>query len=115
MGTFVGVDLGTTFTAAAVWRGTRAEIVELGNRAAVIPSVVLLADDGTVLTGEAATRRAMSEPTRVAREFKRRIGDTTPVLVGGRPYSAEALTARLLRSVIDEVTWCRLGSVTDRS
>ena len=99
----VGIDLGTTFTAAAVWRNGHAEIASLGSRAAVIPSVVLLRADETVLTGETANRRGLSEPQRLAREFKRRLGDTTPILLGGVPYSAEALTARLLRAVLDDV------------
>jgi molecular chaperone DnaK len=99
----VGIDLGTTFTAAAVWRNGHAEIASLGSRAAVIPSVVLLRDDETVLTGETANRRGLTEPQRLAREFKRRLGDTTPILLGGAPYSAEALMARLLRWTLDEV------------
>ena len=100
----LGIDLGTTFTAAAIWRNGHAETVSLGSRGAAIPSVVLLREDETFLTGEGANRRGLSEPHRVAREFKRRLGDTTPILLGGVPYSAEALMARLLRSVVDEVT-----------
>ena len=103
MGYVVGIDLGTTFTAAAVWRDGSAQISSLGSRGAAIPSVVLLREDETELTGEAADRRAMTEPERVAREFKRRLGDTTPILVGGSPYSSEALMARLLRAVVAEV------------
>ena len=64
---------------------------------------MLLREDETFLTGEGANRRGLTEPHRVAREFKRRLGDTTPILLGGVPYSAEALMARLLRSVVDEV------------
>ena len=86
----LGVDLGTTYSAAAVWRDGRAEIASLGSRSAAIPSVVLLRDDETVLTGESANRRGLTEPHRVAREFKRRLGDTTPIMLGGVPYSAEA-------------------------
>jgi actin-like ATPase involved in cell morphogenesis len=100
----LGIDLGTTFTAAATHRGGRVEIAMLGNRAASVPSVVFLREDETVLTGEAANRRAASEPGRVAREFKRRVGDTTPVILGGSPYSADALMAKLLRWVVDAVT-----------
>lgn len=99
----LGIDLGTTYTAAAVHRDGRAEVVSLGSRVAATPSVVLVRDDQTVLTGEAANRRAVLEPHRVAREFKRRLGDSTPILLGGSPFSAEALTARLLRSTLDEV------------
>ena len=99
----LGIDLGTTFTAAASWRNGRAEIAALGTRGATIPSVVLLRPDDTFLTGESAHRRALTQPNRVAREFKRRLGDTTPILLAGVPYAAEALMARLLRSVVDEV------------
>ncbi len=112
MGYFLGVDIGTTYTAAAVWRDGRCDVASLGNRAPTIPSVVFLRDDGTVLIGEAAARRAASEPASVAREFKRRVGDPTPVIVGGTPYSADALMARLLRGVVDLVVEAE-GSAPD--
>ncbi|GIE99979.1 Hsp70 family protein [Paractinoplanes rishiriensis] len=99
----VGIDIGTTYTAAAVWRDGRAEIVTLGSHSAAIPSVVFLRADGSVLTGESASRRGLSEPGRVARRFRLRLGDTTPTLLGGAPYSGAALTARMLRSVLDTV------------
>ncbi|BCJ56512.1 hypothetical protein Asp14428_79870 [Actinoplanes sp. NBRC 14428] len=59
--------------------------------------------DGELLIGDAAERRGLSEPGRLAREFKRRIGDPVPVLAGGVPFSAHALTAKLLRHVLDTV------------
>lgn len=99
----LGIDLGTTFSAAAVWRDGRAEVTSLGSRGVAIPSVVLLREDETIVTGEAANRRGLTEPHRVAREFKRRLGDTTPILLGGTPYSAEALSGRLLRAMVEEV------------
>ena len=95
----VGIDLGTTYSAAAVFRDGAATIFSLGARGAAIPSVVLIRSDGTVLTGDAAERRAMSEPERVVREFKRRLGDTTPIIVGGSPHTAEELTGNLLQSI----------------
>ncbi|MGH8986204.1 MAG: Hsp70 family protein, partial [Acidimicrobiia bacterium] len=103
MGYALGVDLGTTYTAAAVSRDGRVEIATLGNRSAAVPSVVLLREDETILTGDAASRRGLTEPDRVAREFKRRVGDTTPLFLGGVPYSAETLMGKLLRWVVDEV------------
>jgi molecular chaperone DnaK len=109
----LGIDLGTTYTAAAVWRAGHAEIASLGSRSAAIPSVVLLRDDETILTGEIANRRGLTEPHRVAREFKRRLGDPTPILLGGVPYSAESLMARMLRAVVDEVS-SREGGEPDR-
>jgi len=104
MAYYLGIDIGTTYTAAAVWRDGRYEIASLGNRSPTIPSVVLLRDDEAVLTGEAAVRRAATEPGRVAREFKRRIGDPTPIIVAGTPYSADALMAKLLRWVVEQVS-----------
>jgi actin-like ATPase involved in cell morphogenesis len=103
MAYFLGIDLGTTYTAAAIWQDGRALIARLGSHAATIPSVVLLREDGQVITGEAAERRSLIEPQRVAREFKRRIGDPTPLFLGGTPYSAETLMAKLLRWVVDKV------------
>ncbi|MGO9780078.1 MAG: Hsp70 family protein [Streptosporangiaceae bacterium] len=100
----LGVDLGTTFTAAAVARDGRIEMATLGDHADAVPSVVLIRDDGTVLTGEAAERRATVEPDRVARAVKRRFGDPMPVILGGAPHPATALIAHQLRDVVDLVS-----------
>jgi actin-like ATPase involved in cell morphogenesis len=98
----LGVDIGTTFTAAAVLRNgaQRPEMVTLGTRAAAVPSVVLVREDGSILIGEDAEQRATTSPDRVARAFKRRMGDPTPIFLGGSPWSAEALTGALLREVL---------------
>ena len=105
----LGIDLGTTFSSAGLWRSGRSEICSLGNRSTVIPSVVYAGVDGAITVGELAGRRAMSEPQRVGREFKRRFGDSVPLLLGGVPYSAEALTAHLLAAIVEQVT-AREGS-----
>src|SRR5215213_10242693 len=104
MGYLLGVDLGTAFVAAAIANGQPPTMLGLGNRAMQVPSVLYLQEDGDFLVGEAAERRAATDPSRVAREFKRRVGDHVPVLVGGIPYSAQALTARLLRWVVAVAT-----------
>ena len=54
----LGIDLGTTYTAAAVTRDGRTEIFQLGDRTASIPSTVLLREDGEMLVGDAAARRS---------------------------------------------------------
>ena len=96
----LGIDLGTTYSAAATARDGRLEIFQLGQHSATIPSIVVLRADGEVLTGEAAEHRALAEPTRTGREFKRRLGDPTPIILGGTPYGAEALLAHLLRGIV---------------
>ena len=100
----LGVDLGTTFTAAAVARDGRVEMATLGDHTDAVPSVVLIRADGTVLTGGAAERRAPAEPDRVARSVKRRFGDPVPVILGGAPYPAAELVAHQLRAVADLVS-----------
>lgn len=99
----LGVDLGTTFTAAAVARDGRAEPVTLSSNNVAVPSVVCVEGDD-FLVGQPAARRAITEPSRVAREFKRRVGDPTPLLLDGSPVPAELLMARLLAWVVKEVS-----------
>jgi len=103
----LGVDLGTTYTAAAVLADGAPggpEMLPLGNRAMQVPSVLFVRDDGEVLVGEAAERRGVTEPARVVREFKRRVGDPVPLVVGGTPYSPQALVGRLLAWVVGVAT-----------
>jgi actin-like ATPase involved in cell morphogenesis len=100
----LGIDLGTTFTAAAISREGRTEVFQLGERAAAIPTVVLLREDGEIIVGDPAARRAVTHQGRSAREFKRRLGDPVPLLLGGTPYSPEVLSAQVIRAVIAEVT-----------
>ncbi|WP_130292575.1 Hsp70 family protein [Pseudonocardia sediminis] len=99
----LGVDLGTTFVAAAVAHDTQVEMFTLGDRSVVSPAAVYAREDGTMVTGDAAVRRAVSSPDRVGREFKRRLGDPTPVILGGSPYAVTALLGTVLRDVVDRV------------
>jgi molecular chaperone DnaK len=105
----VGVDVGTTFTAAAVWREGRARVVPLGTGAAEVPSVVYLTPGGEWLVGDLAEQRGVFDPDRLGREFKRRMGDQTPILLGGMPQSAAALTGRLLACVLGRVAVAQGG------
>lgn len=100
----LGIDLGTTYTAAAVARGATAKMAALGDHTPEIPSVLAYLPDGEILVGDPAVRRVFTDPTRIAREFKRRLGDPVPIIVGGSPRSAEALTGALLRHIVDRVT-----------
>ncbi|NMI01728.1 Hsp70 family protein [Pseudonocardia acidicola] len=100
----LGVDLGTTFVAAAIARPSGVEMFTLGDRTVVAPAVVYVRDDGTLVAGDAAGRRSVSSPDRVGREFKRRLGDPTPVMLGGAAYPVTTLLGTLLHDVITRVT-----------
>ncbi|HMG44440.1 MAG TPA: Hsp70 family protein [Acidimicrobiales bacterium] len=99
----LGIDLGTTYTAAATHEAGRIEVVPLGDRGPSIPSVLYMRPDGEIVAGDAANRHAVTDPERIAREFKRRLGDPTPVLLAGAPTPPEMLTGHLLRWVYDTV------------
>jgi molecular chaperone DnaK len=100
----LGIDLGTSFTSAAVYGPGGTRMVPL-SREVVIPSVAYAGPDGSLLTGLPAEDAARGgESGRVARGFKRRIGDPTPLLLGGVPYSPDALMAAQLRDVLAYVT-----------
>lgn len=99
----IGIDLGTSNSAAAVLRGGRpvvipsAEGVSIGGKA--FPSYVALTADGQVLIGEPARRQAASNPEGTATAFKRRMGKREPISLRGRDYSPEQLSAFLLQKI----------------
>ena len=106
----LGIDLGTTLSAAATARDGLIEIVQLGEDAATMPSIVVVRADVEVLVGDAAERESTNEPAGTARGFKRRLGDPTPIVLGGKPYGAEALLAHLLRAIVARVSETAGGS-----
>ena len=93
----LGIDLGTTFSAAAVSTGGRAETVQLGQRASSVPSVLYLDRSGVFKFGDAAEVAGAADPIRVARGFKRRFGGDVGLELGGVELAAHELTAELLR------------------
>jgi YVTN family beta-propeller protein len=100
----LGIDLGSTFVAAARATAATVEAVPLSDRSVVIPAAVYLQGDGTLASGEAASRGAVSSPDRIGREFTRRLGDPTPVVLGGESYAVTELLGVLLRDVVAQVT-----------
>ncbi|MFN0090525.1 MAG: Hsp70 family protein, partial [Acidimicrobiales bacterium] len=100
----LGIDVGTTSTAAAIVRGGAVHVVGLGAVADGVPSMLFVDRDRDLIFGEAAARRALMEPEAAAAHFKRRLGDPTPLIVRGAPYSAESLIAKLLAWVVTQVT-----------
>ena len=100
----LGLDLGTTSSAAAVNDGTTVRMLSVDHSAAVVPSVVHLDGDGSLLVGAAAERRAISDPGGVAREFKRRFGDPQPLILSGTPVSANDLLLEMAKALVNVAT-----------
>jgi len=99
----IGIDLGTSNSAAAVLRGGRpvtipsAEGVSLGGKA--FPSYVAVTADGQMLVGEPARRQAASNPEGTAAAFKRQMGRREKVRLRNDEYSPEQLSAFLLQKI----------------
>src|SRR4051794_23606365 len=100
----LGVDLGTSFTGAAISRGGRSHMVALSDSAMLMPSVVRVEPDGSLVAGDGLGPLDDADPNHVGREFKRRLGDPTPLILGGQPHSAVSLLAATLKSVVSRVT-----------
>jgi Hsp70 protein len=99
----LGVDLGTTTSAAALRRGSRLEVCTLGDLTATMPSVALERADGSLLVGEAAAARARYDTTLVARHVTAHLEDGEQIALDGRPHDPARLTQGLLETVIDRV------------
>ena len=102
----LAIDVGTSFTAAAIARTDRVappvpESLPLGLRGMSVPSVVYYPEEGPILVGEAAERRGLDSPERVVREFKRRIGDEVPIAVGTLSLPAAEVFATMAGWVVD--------------
>lgn len=102
----LAIDVGTSFTAAALVKPDQSptptpEILPLGLHGSAVPSVLFYADDGRTLVGEAAERRGLDNPQRMVREFKRRIGDPVPIAVGEDWLAAEDVYASMAQWVVD--------------
>jgi molecular chaperone HscC len=100
----IGIDLGTTNSAVAIWRGGKAELVPnaLGER--LTPSAVSIARDGSVYVGAAALDRLATHPAETVTSFKRSMGTQRTVRLGNkRDYTPEDLSALVLASLRDDV------------
>lgn len=99
----IGIDLGTSNSAAAVLRGGRpivvpsAEGITLSGKA--FPSYVALTADGQMLVGEPARRQATINPDGTTTAFKRLMGRREKVRLRDREFSPEELSGFLLQKI----------------
>jgi molecular chaperone DnaK (HSP70) len=121
----VGIDLGTTFSLAAVAENGRPVVVRDAKRGGARAQLHLVPRDGSVLVGSAAKARALSDPRHTIFSVKRLMGRTLADLrqelgliphqikerdtadgrkvltvdIGGREWTPEELSALILREV----------------
>jgi len=95
----LGIDLGTTFSLAAILQNGAPVVLPNGLGELLTPSVVSVQDDGTVLVGAPALARAQLYPRQSARWFKRDMGTTREYELGGKVFRPEQLSALILAEV----------------
>jgi Fe-S protein assembly chaperone HscA len=74
MGKVVGIDLGTTNSLVAYVRDGEPRVIRDSSGDALVPSVVSLADEGTIFVGREAQRRLLTTPSRTVYSVKRFMG-----------------------------------------
>ncbi|TET58680.1 MAG: molecular chaperone DnaK [Promethearchaeota archaeon] len=117
MGKIIGIDLGTSNSAAAVLIGGKptiipsAEGLTLGGKA--FPSVVAFTKDHQRLVGEPARRQAISNPDRTITAIKRKMGTSYKVKIDGKDYSPQEISAMILRKIKEDASAYLGEEVTD--
>ncbi len=102
-GKVIGIDLGTSNSAAAVVEGGRPTIIpsaegtSLGGKA--FPSYVAFTKDGQMLVGEPARRQAVSNPEGTVMAIKRKMGTDHKVMVHGKEYTPQQVSAFILQKI----------------
>lgn len=99
----IGIDLGTSNSAAAVMEGGRPTIIpsaegtSLGGKA--FPSYVAFTKDGQLLVGEPARRQAITNPEGTIAAIKRKMGTDYKVRVFGKEYTPQQISAFILQKI----------------
>ena len=103
MSKIIGIDLGTSNSAAAVMEGGKvtlipsAEGTTLGGKA--FPSYVAFTKDGQLLVGEPARRQAVTNPDGTVSAFKRKMGEDYKYKINGKEFTPQQLSGFILQKI----------------
>ncbi|MCD6479958.1 molecular chaperone DnaK [Candidatus Bathyarchaeota archaeon] len=102
----IGIDLGTTNSAAAVIKDGKPVIIPSAEGPTIagkmFPSVVAFTKDGQILVGEPARRQALMNPEGTVREIKRKMGTRYTVKIYGKEYTPEQISAFILKKIVKD-------------
>ncbi len=104
MAKIIGIDLGTSNSAAAVLEAGRPVIIPSAEGTTVgggkaFPSYVAFTKDGQLIVGEPARRQAISNPEGTVTAFKRKMGTDYQYPIWGKKYTPQQLSAFLLQKI----------------
>ena len=99
----IGIDLGTTNSAAAVMEAGRPTVIPSaeGQTAAgkMFPSVVAFTKEGQLIVGEPAKRQAATNPEGTVFEAKRKMGTNEKITIFGKEYTPQQIAAFILQKI----------------
>jgi len=99
----LGIDLGTSNSAAAVLIGGKPTIIPSAEGASQygksFPSCVAFTEDGQMLVGEPARRQAVTNPENTITAIKRSMGTDRKVKVQGKEYTPQEISAFILQKI----------------
>jgi len=123
MSKIIGIDLGTTNSAAAVMRGGKVEVIPSAEGGRTVPSVIATTKAGDTLVGQLAKRQAVTNPDNTVFSVKRFIGRRfddpetqkdvklmpykikqagnggSTIEMGGKDYTAQEISAMVLSKI----------------
>lgn len=102
MGRIIGIDLGTTNSAAAVWENGESHLIPNAFGDYLTPSVVSIDKDGTVYVGKIAKERLVTHPEDTVSVFKRFMGTEKIYSLAGKKYRPEELSALVLKRLKED-------------
>src|SRR5687768_638535 len=118
MGKIIGIDLGTSNSAAAAMIGGKPTIIQAAEGASVggkaFPSVVAFTNTGELLVGEPARRQMISNPEGTVLAAKRKMGTDFKFNVRGKSYTPQQISSFILQKIKKDAE-AFLGDTVDRA
>jgi molecular chaperone DnaK len=118
MGKIVGIDLGTSNSAAAVLIAGKPTIVQAAEGTSIggkaFPSYVAFTKDGQLLVGEPARRQMIANPEGTVIAAKRKIGTDFKFRVYGKEYTPQQISSFILQKIKKD-TESYLGEAVDKA
>ena len=103
MSRIIGIDLGTSNSAASIMEGGRPTMIPSAEGTSVggksFPSYVAFTKDGQLLVGEPARRQAVSNPDGTIKNVKRKMGSNEKVTALGKEYTPQQISAFILQKI----------------
>ena len=99
----IGIDLGTTNSAAAIFEGGHSTVIPSAEgptmAGKMFPSVVAFTKDGQLLVGEPAKRQATTNAEGTLFEIKRKMGSDYKAQIHGKEYTPQQISAFILQKI----------------